>query len=961
VKTFTTAYRTQPASRRSAFAVSSTATGCAILMLAAGHSALAAAPAAAPAGSDDLEEVVVTGIRAAIESAISTKKNADTIVESISAEDIGKLPDTTIAESLARLPGVTTQRDRDGNATSVSIRGLGPDFNGYLLNGREQTSTGDSRAVDLSVYPAELIGGATVYKSGDAGLMTAGLAGTIDNKLIEPLAYHNMIISAQADKTRNTVGVPGAPEGKGNRYSLSYIDQFADRKLGIAIGFVHSKTDSSSLSSGSWGNSSPVFSDNGVTQIANGTGLPSINIPFAGGLTYETDHKSDKRDGGALILEFAPNDSFRSEFDSYYAKIKTALKKVEVQRGSNGAPINNAVITNGVVTSGTFAMPAYTLIDRNENIFDDDTIQSYGWKNELKFSDTWSGMLDLNHNSAERVERDIEAYAGIATADTLSFTNGGAAVPSFSFGSPLSYTDPNLIKVHDVSGWSGVNYPSCPAGATCPADLHVPQAGYSKGPTVTDKLDAVRLEFKHELGTGAISNYVFGANYSKRSKERITDEGLVVSTTNAGYDPIAFPGSSFVEKNVGGTGLNVLSFDPQAGLWPGATILRKYNDDILSKTWTVDEKVTTAYGKLNLNTSLGDVPVRGNVGVQLVRSDQSSAGYRADVGSSVTLTNPAGTLKTDGTTYNDVLPSLNLTGDLGNGKLLRFGASLQIARPNLTDMRNSLSVALDTNSGNSTFGTLVGSAGNPHLQPFKAEAYDLSFEKYFQTKAYFSAAVFYKNLYTYIAQATNRGGYDFSSIAPQLGLTIPASGAVGTFTQPVNGHGGSIMGFELAASVPFSMFADWLDGFGLTGSYSNTSSTVALPNLVGLNPANQVPATGLRIPLPGLSHINEKLVAYYERWGFSAFYAVNKRSDYIGSVTNSTVGGYPALVKIFPQTWVSAQIGYEFQSGPVKGLGLRFEGNNLNKPIYKEFNGSGTNTNQTGATYFFKVSYKFQN
>jgi iron complex outermembrane receptor protein len=969
VKTFTTLYRTQPASRRSTFAISSTATGCAILMLAAGHSALAAAPAAAPAAGDsDLEEVVVTGIRAAIESAIATKKNADTIVESISAEDIGKLPDTTIAESLARLPGVTTQRDKDGNATTVSIRGLGPDFNGYLLNGREQTSTGDSRAVDLSVYPAELIGGATVYKSGDAGLMTAGLAGTIDNKLVEPLAYHNMIISAQADKTRNTVGVPSLPEGKGNRYSLSYIDQFADRKLGIAIGFVHSKTDSSSLgATGSWDNAPPIYSDNHVTQIANdGAGpLPdNIRVPFAGGLSFESAHKSDKRDGGALILEFVPNDAFRSEFDGYYAKIKTATKKVMLKRGSNGADITNATISGGVVTSGTFDMPAgsYAMVEQLENIFDDDTIQSYGWKNELKFSDAWSGMLDLNHNSAKRVERDIEAYAGIATADKLSFTNGGASIPSFSFANPLSYTDPSVIRVHDMSGWSGTNYR---AADLPPGDPNVgrtvPQAGYSKGPTVTDKLDAVRLEFKHELGTGVVSNYVFGANYTKRSKERITDEGLVVSTTNDGYDTIAFPGSSYVEKNIAGTGLDMLTFDPQAGLWPGARVLRKYNDDILSKTWTVEEKVTTLYGKLNLNSSLGEMPLRGNVGLQLVRTDQSSAGFRADVNSNVTLTNPAGSLKSDGSTYNDVLPSVNLTGDLGNGKLLRFGASIQIARPNLTDMRNSLGVSVDTNAANSTFGTLVGSAGNPHLQPFKAEAYDLSFEKYFQTKAYFSAAVFYKNLYTYIANATNRGGYDFTEIAPQLGLTIPPAGALGTFTTPVNGHGGSIMGFELAASLPFGMFTDWLDGFGLTGSYSNTSSTVGLPNLIGRNPTQQVPNDNLRIPLPGLSHINEKLVAYYERWGFSAFYAINKRSDYIGSVSNTTVGGYPTLVKIFPQTWVSAQVGYEFQSGPVKGLGLRFEGNNLNKPEYKEYNGSSTNVNKTGATYFFKVSYKFQN
>jgi len=180
--------------------------------------------------AQEAQTVTVTGIRRGIENAINVKKNADGVVEAISAEDIGKLPDTTIAESLARLPGVTTQRTRSGQASTISIRGLGPDFNGYLLNGREQTSVGDSRAVDLSVYPAELIGGATVYKTGDATLMTAGLAGTIDNKLIDPLAFPRRVIAANAQKVTTGKGLP--VEGDGHRYSLTYIDQFADRKLG---------------------------------------------------------------------------------------------------------------------------------------------------------------------------------------------------------------------------------------------------------------------------------------------------------------------------------------------------------------------------------------------------------------------------------------------------------------------------------------------------------------------------------------------------------------------------------------------------------------------------------------------------------------------------------------------------------------------------------------------------------
>jgi iron complex outermembrane receptor protein len=782
-----------------------------------------------------------------------------------------------------------------------------------------------------------------------------------------------MIIAANGERTKNGVGL-STPGGTGKRYSLSFINQFADRKLGIALGYVHADTTSSSLASGSWGNS-PQITDTAGVVYAPGT----YSVPFAGGLTYETDHKTDVRDGLAAIFEFKPSDSYTSELDYYRARIRTALKKVEAQRGSNGANITNATISGGVVVSGTFAMPAYSLIDRNENLFDDDKIQSTGWKNWWKLSDTWSATLDINDNSAKRIERDIEAYAGIPTSDTLSFTNGGGT-PQFTLGNATSYTDPNVIMMHDVAGWSGVTYPACPAGATCPADLHVPQAGYSKGPTVTDTLDAVRLDFTHNLGHAALfTDLQFGANYTKRTKERVTDEGLVVSATNGGYDPFPFPTGSHVESNIGGVGLNLLTFDPQANLWPGAVILRKYNDDILSKTWSVEEQVTTEFAKLNIDTQWGNMPVRGNVGLQVIETDQISAGYRSDAKSSPTLTNPAGTLRTDGLTFTDVLPSLNLTGDLGGGKLLRFGAGVQIARPNLTDMRNSLAASLDTNTGDCApivggfcsgpYNTIVGSAGNPRLKPFKATAFDLSFEKYFQTKAYFSAAVFYKNLNTYITQATNYGGYDFTSIASQIGLTIPTptagafptrGGPLGTFTRSVNGNGGNLRGIELAASVPFGMMTHWLEGFGITASYSSTESSVRLPNLVGLNPAQQVPTGGTTIPLPGLSHINEKVVFYYERAGFSAFVADNKRSEYIGSVSNTTIGGYPALIIIRPQTWVSAQAGYEFQSGPLKGLGLRFEGNNMNKPIYKEHNPNGNDfSNKTGATYAFKLSYKY--
>ena len=814
------------------FKLGPVAAGCAALLMASGG-------VYAQQANTNLNTVTVTGIRKGIEDAISVKKNADTIVESISAEDIGKLPDTTIAESLARLPGVTTQRTKSGTASTISIRGLGPDFNGYLLNGREQTSTGDSRAVDLSVYPAELIAGATVYKTTDASIMTAGLAGTIDNRLIDPLAFPGRVLAATAQKVRNGVGLEGTPEGTGKRVSLTYIDQFADRQIGVALGFVRVDGTSNEIGQGGWGDQTSTVT------LVNGTKVAGVKIPspWGAGLDFQTKTVKDERTGIAAIFAYKPDKNFSSQLDWFYAKGYNVQKFARIQGGLGGVPITNATVVGGVATSGTFnlgAGPGNGIIDRIESIFDDDLTQSFGWKNTLKMSNGWTAVLDLSKNSTKRIDRDIEAYAGIPTADTLAFDNTGGSI-KFAFGKPLSYTDPNIIKVRDQTGWSGID--------------GVPQAGYSKGPTLTDTADAVRLDFKRELPEGSMfADFSFGANYATRTKDRVTDEGLIVSTTGGGKDAIPFPTGSYIASNVGNTGLDLLTFDPAATLWPGATILRKYNDDILSKTWNVSEKVFTTYAKATIDTEFSKIPVRGNVGVQIINTDQSSGGYRAGVGADVVLKNPVTSLTTDGTTYTDVLPSLNLSGDLGNGNILRFGLAKQIARATLSDLRNSFAAAVVTNGDSSTIGRFIGSAGNPQLKPFKATALDISFEKYFGTKAYFSAAVFYKSLDSYIIPATFLS-YDFTSYANALNLAIPKAGPLGIFTTNTNGSGGDLRGVELAASLPFNLFAPVLDGFGASISASSTSSSVQLPFILGNNPTQQVPASSFTIPPVGSSDV----------------------------------------------------------------------------------------------------------
>jgi iron complex outermembrane receptor protein len=200
--------------------------------------------------------------------------------------------------------------------------------------------------------------------------------------------------------------------------------------------------------------------------------------------------------------------------------------------------------------------------------------------------------------------------------------------------------------------------------------------------------------------------------------------------------------------------------------------------------------------------------------------------------------------------------------------------------------------------------------------------------------------------------------YNYTPYLSSFGVAPLPTGNTGIYTTTVNGSGGNLYGTELTGSLPLNLVTKALDGFGVFASYSYTTSSVQLPNSIGNNP-DQTPNAG-NIPLPGLSKTNDKLMLYFEKSGFSAFVADNMRSKYVGSVANATVGGWPSLMYIQAQTWVSAQIGYEIQTGSLKGLSLRFEGNNLNHPYYQLNNGDGSvNTKtQTGATYFLSLNYK---
>jgi iron complex outermembrane recepter protein len=927
----------RPAVPAGVFQINPVAAACAVLLLAQGTAALAQADAE-PKKDESVQTITVTGIRKGIESAISVKKNADNIVESISSEDIGKLPDASIAESIARLPGLTAQRNPQGGAAQlISIRGMSPDFSTALLNGREVVSTGDSRTVEFDQYPSEMLSGVNVYKTPDGGLIGQGLAGTVDMRTVRPLDFSQRQIGLSYRQERNGVGA--ASEGEGNRYSFAYIDQYLDRTLGLAIGYAKTDRDlGSQTRGGMWGLTG--YCDGARDDDGNCLGV-SMQAP--GGFEFWTDSITEKREGAMAVLEWRPSKNFTSTLDLMYSTYDKQLDKKGFQVGTiwgggENAPygqprvLRDYTLVDGVAVTGTWDNARGIIRNDAQSIKDE--LQAFGWNNKLKLADGWSAAVDLSYSHADRKETVVETTASTPTfqADTATYdiSNGGARL---SMG--LSYADPAAMGLTDVMGWGGG-----PDAA---------QAGYIKLPHVTDELQSLRLSGRKELdGNAWFRGVDFGVNYADRNKNREFIEGQLRVKGGDPYGVAAMPGGSTMQA--GDSGINIAVFDPVANLNSVYDIASKRHPDIYNKDWTVKEKLSTLYAKADIDTELFGVPVRGNVGLQYVHTDQKSTGFSVDLGSGTGDSDREVQEITRGATYGDVLPSLNLAFDLGSQNIVRLGLAKVMARPNMQQMRSSNSISvvqLNDTDPDTPAEIYHADGGNPWLRPFRANAIDLSYEKYWGNKAYVGVAAFYKDIKSYVINQTVV--FDFANyITPDMDVL---DSTIGTYTTTVNGQGGSISGFEVSGSLPLDMLWKPLAGFGLVASYSNTESS--------LNPPDTTDGGSGRMELPGLSKQVSSITAYYENGGFQIRYSQRYRSDFVGERRNDV--GDRQLVYLKGETIADAQIGYEFQSGWLKGLGVLLQGYNIGNTKYKRYVETPNNVVETvnvGTTYLLGINYK---
>lgn len=822
------------------------------------------------------EEIVVTGFRAALESAVSTKKDSDQIVESVSAEDIGKLPDASIAESIARLPGLTSQRI-SGRSSFISIRGFGPDFSATLLNGRPQTSTNDNRGIEFDQYPSEVVNAVNVYKTPNASLTTQGLVGTVDIRTIRPLDYGKEVLAIGARGIYTDMGkLNSGSKEWGYRLNATYVGKFLDDRLGIALSAAYVDEPYQIEEFEAWGyatNPAGVNLIGGVKPFVTTSQLQRLGISG----TIQADLGSN--------WELAI-DGFYSNFDD--TQIKRGIELPLAWSGATLSP-TGVEITDNLVTAGTFS--GVEGVVNNHNYLRQADLYSGGVNLKHEGDDGWNVNFDFGWSRTDRRELILESNAGtgpgggVGATDTLSFRT--TETGTFFTSRQLNYSDPSLIVLTDPLGWGG----GAPGGR---------QHGYYNDRIVDDELFSYLAEIEKEFENGPIRSVKLGANYVDRAKSLVPDEYFLQLAGGALQAQVPSQ-YRLTPTNLAYLGLGpVLSYNP-LDLLNGGVYTRVANtaQDVLFKSFNVEEEVLSSFAMLNLGADWDGARLTGSVGVLAQHTNQSSTGY---------IQTPTGPqLRTLGDDYWDVLPSLSLSLRFDSDFVIRFGAAREIQRPRLDDMRVNIAYG-----ANIAEGIVTGSGGNPSLRPYRATAFDLTFEKYWGRSGYVALQLFHKTLHNYIYTAERP--FDYSSY-PLIQPTPPVD-TMGRISQPFNGDGGKIYGAELAGTIPFETFTSALTGFGVTGGVSYTKSE--------LRPDPSQPPENI----PGYSDWVANGTAYFEKWGFNLRGSVRYRSTFLGDF--SGLGAVRQRRRALDETIVDAQVGYDFQPGSaLEGLSLFVQGSNL--------------------------------
>ncbi|MAZ86699.1 MAG: TonB-dependent receptor [Cellvibrionaceae bacterium] len=820
-------------------------------------------------GEEIIEEVSVTGIRGSLKRAMDVKRDAVGVVDAIAAEDIGKFPDQNVAESLQRIPGVSIDRS-GGEGQYVTVRGLGPQFNTVLVNGRQVATENEGREFSFDTLAAELISGADIYKSPTAAMQEGSIGATINVKTARPLDLDGFTAAGSIKEVYDDLTGEASPN-----YSGLISNRFADDTIGVLLSLSHQEREAQNniIETRYYRPGQDLTTQNGKT-------FNDVYIPQ----NYDVmvDEQERERTSGTVVLQFAPNDDLTITADAMYSKFEVDSETHALGHWFTDSNIIDAEVgANNTISYLDSANTGATDFIRRSYSRDTET-KGFGLNVEWQVNDTLSANIDFATSEAEDKSGGKIPFTVIGYNNAYQWDARGDDQGSISIdGGQAALLNASAGRAHynERNGWDR-----------------------------EDELTEFKIDMEWTPDSQTLKSVKYGAYYQDRTKDNqrkfasdcgfycgygtdVPDELLSVYNADdffsgvpdqwLTYDPEAY----FDYLATGGVAALQAASD---ALGENRDIAAEYaalgidNPSTAADKFKVEEEILSFYLDMTFEGEIVDLPWQLNLGVRYTQTDSKLGGFTTELSDLTAIPGDPSDLNEvydeDGTDvsasndYTNVLPSMNLRLDLRDDMLVRFGFSKTLTRPTMDSLVPATVITVSRPD------TLAANGGNPDLKPFVSTNLDLSYEWYYAEGSYFSAAVFTKEVDDFISGQVgtetynlDSGDYDFSVLRPQ------------------NGEEATIDGLELAWTHV------WDSGFGIQANATFVDSDAEV------DPSDPSKSFGLE----GLGD-SQNIVVFYEKGPLQARIAYNNRDDFLQNVVNPRGGTEPLFTEEYSQWDASA-------------------------------------------------------
>ncbi|WP_039990323.1 TonB-dependent receptor [Paraglaciecola arctica] len=981
----------------------------------------------APAVDDATEVIEVKGIRQTIQDSISIKRLSTSIVDGLSADDIGDLPALSIGEALETLTGASSHREQ-GGATEISIRGLGPFLGSTVFNGREAANGSGDRSVNFSQFPSELFNKIAIYKTQEASLIEGGVSGQISLETVKPLDYGKTRFQAQVKGNWNPgeSDINNSAQDFGSRITASFVDQYETDNIGD-IGFsigvqkdLKSNPEQEARTTSGWASCKIDPSDTGsglynsgdcgssgtnnlnlevdpATGVAPDQGVPYIFVPSS--YSYRQNITEDDRESIFAAVQWRPSETFEVNIDAQYSDrvfqetrndflFPNSRRPDSANVSRDGQlPVDLVITDEGSLVSATYLQRPETISAFQERM---EEYKGGGISFIYDVSDVLSISSDFSVSKTERRENIYETRLRTSNTDINGNSVSGTDANGYAEAAIVVGQDGSLIPLMTLRNFDVNN-------AEAFANASEVRTRVDTNQFRNNTITAFRTDFEYLTDSEVISQIKGGVRYSKleyvgypRTREEYTDfndaDALKAGITNCKND--SFPESGFLSSVTGGqplftnldddgnviaqgTGNTYATFDPLciATMSIGSAPVFPDPEDTVAKV-DVEEKTTAVYLQADYDTLIGDYGVRGNFGIRYVTTDVTSLGLRGpletttainqeglEVITSIDLVSGAELIEVaGGSSYSELLPSLNVVVDVSDDVLLRGAVYRALSRPSPSDMGfgRSFNGLADESEEVESIDVAIGTAtanGNPNIKPFTSWNADVAIEWYPNEDTILAFGTYYKSF---------EGG--FENVSTTETFTVDGQELDTLVTvQQTNNDTSAIYGVEMTATHAFSYLPSIWSNFGVKLSYNWADSDFEVED-TNFGSSNIVAADGTVIQRVGIVDpaeifgFSDTVMSgqfYYQDGGFNAQLIYKYRSEYFQQYLST-----PGNLRYVGSTGVyEARVSYKVN----KNLKVSVEAINLFDEPKRQFIPSPNNfgeINVYGPRIYVGIQYK---